>query len=76
MEPMTKERVSQMTGLEGRQVSIALVDGSRLYDCQLVSSGRNRVGSMWVCTNGVDVFIPLDDVADVYETPAGSFRAA
>jgi hypothetical protein len=36
----------------------------------------NRVGSLWVFANGIDVFIPLDDVVDVWETPTGSFRAA
>jgi hypothetical protein len=64
-----------MTALDGRQVSIAL-DGGRIDDCQTVSSGRNRVGSLWVSTNGIDVMIPLDAVVEVSETHAGSFRAA
>src|SRR5262245_49899928 len=66
---MTKQQLNQTTALEGRQVNIILADGSRINDCQLVSSGRNRAWSLWVFTNGIDVFIPLDTVRDVSETP-------
>jgi hypothetical protein len=66
---MTKDRIRQMTALEGRQVNIALGDGLRIENCQLVSSGRNRVSSLWVFTNDIDLFVPFDDVADVWETP-------
>jgi hypothetical protein len=60
---------------EGRQVSVALTDGSRLDDCQLVSAGRNGAGSLWLFTNGSDVFVPLAQVTAVWE--AGScFQAA
>jgi hypothetical protein len=71
---MTKPRLSQMTALDGRQVGVALGDGSRIDDCQTVSSGRNRVGSL--CTNGTDVFVPCDAVVEVWETPEGSLRGA
>jgi hypothetical protein len=73
---MTRDRRFNMTALEGRQVSISLGDGSRIDDCQLVSAGRHRVGSLWLFTNGTDVFVPLDAVADICETPTRSFRAA
>jgi hypothetical protein len=76
VEPMTKDRRLKMTALEGRQVSVALGDGSRIDDCQLVSAGRHRVASLWVFTNGTDVFVPLDAVTDIWETPTASFRAA
>ena len=60
---------------EGRQISVALTDGSRLDDCQLVSAGRNGAGSLWLFTNGSDVFVPLAHVTAVWE--AGScFQAA
>ena len=55
---------------EGRQISVALTDGSRLDDCQLVSAGRNGAGSLWLFTNGSDVFVPLAHVTAVWE--AGS----
>ena len=60
--------------LEGRQVSLSLRDGSRIDDCQLVSAGRSTTETLWVFTNGQDVFIRLGDVLDVWE-PATS-RAA
>ena len=33
---------------EGRQVSVALADGSRIDDCQLVSAGRCAAGTLWL----------------------------
>ena len=60
---------------EGRQVNVALADGSRIDDCQLVSAGRNGTGTLWVFTNGADVFVPLTDVTSVWEV-GGCCRAA
>jgi hypothetical protein len=60
--------------LEGRQISLALRDGSRIDDCQLVSAGRTATETLWLFTNGDDVFVPLHDVVDVWEpapSPAG-----
>ena len=39
---------------EGRQVSLALADGSRIDDCQLVSAGQNAAGTLWLFANGAD----------------------
>jgi hypothetical protein len=64
---MTKQRVLSLKSMEGRQVSVALRDGGRIDDCQLVSSGRCRLGSLWLFSNGEDVFVPLSDVIDVWE---------
>ena len=58
---------------EGRQVSVALADGSRIDDCQLVSAGRSA-GTLWLFTNGVDLFVALDDVTAVWEAE-NSFAA-
>ena len=52
---------------EGRQVSVALADGSRLDDCQLVSAGRDGANSLWLFANGADVFVALSDVTAVWE---------
>jgi hypothetical protein len=60
---------------EGLQVSVALADGSRLDDCQLVSAGRYGAGTLWLFTNGSDVFVPLADVTAVWEA-GGCYRAA
>jgi hypothetical protein len=63
----------QLKGLEGRQIGLALSDGSRMDDCQLVSAGRPGAQSLWVFCNGVDAFIPLELVLDVWEVaPAPS----
>ena len=59
---------------EGRQVSVALADGSRLDDCQLVSAGRNGANSLWLFINGADVFVPFAHVTAVWE--AGGFDRA
>ena len=54
--------------LEGRQVHIAFRDGTRIDDCQLVSSGRNRLDNLWLFTNGEDVFVPRADVIDIWQS--------
>ena len=53
--------------LEGRQVSVALVDGTRIDDCQLVSAPRDDLGGVWVHTNGVDSVLPVDHIGDAWE---------
>jgi hypothetical protein len=69
---MTDEQRAGLTSLEGRRVSLALADGSRLDDCELVSAGRHRVGSLWLFSNGSDRFVPVDDVVDLWEpSPTG-----
>ncbi len=67
---MTKERRNQLAALEGRQVNVALRDGSRIDDCQLVSTGRTRVASIWLFANDTDTFVALGDVADIWEASA------
>ena len=64
---MSNDRLRQW---EGRQVSVALADGSRIDDCQLVSAGRNGAGTLWLFTNGSDVFVALTDVTAVWEQAA------
>ncbi|MCU1378935.1 MAG: hypothetical protein JWN29_1918 [Acidimicrobiales bacterium] len=61
---------SHLAGLEGRQVSVALRDGLRIDDCQLVSAGRSQVSSLWLFTDGVDTFVAIDDVIDIWEAAA------
>jgi hypothetical protein len=78
MGAMTNERVAEITtGLEGRHVSVALLDGSRIDDCELVSAGHHGMQSLWLYSNGADTFVPLGDVTDLWEViPAGPGRAA
>ena len=67
---------NDLHGLEGRRVSVALRNGSRIDDCQLVSAPRaQRTGSVWLFSNGDDLFVSVTDVLDVWES-ACSGRAA
>jgi hypothetical protein len=73
---MTSAHLGQLTSLEGRQVSLALRNGDRIDDAQLVSARRNRAGTLWVFTNGSDRFIAVEDVVDVWEAQPASPRLA
>ena len=65
---MTNDRLRVLTRhLEGRRIGVALADGSRLDDCQLVSAGRDGAPSLWLYNNGADTFVTLIDVTDVWE---------
>ena len=65
---MTNDRIRVLTRhLEGHRVGVALVDGSRLDDCELVSAGRHGSESLWLYSNGADTFVTIRDVTDVWE---------
>jgi hypothetical protein len=66
---VTAETRSRLAALEGRRVNVALRDGSRIDDCQLVSTGRTRAARIWLFANDTDTFVALDDVADIWEAP-------
>jgi hypothetical protein len=53
--------------LEGRHVRVTLADGSQFDDCELISAGHHGVRSLWLCSDGADVFVPLAEVSDVQE---------
>ena len=59
--------LSRLVEFEGRQINVALDDGSRLDDCQLVSSGRQGASSLWLVSAGADLFVPVDRVVEVWE---------
>jgi hypothetical protein len=67
---MSRTTMWELRSLEGRQVSVALADGSRIDDCQLVSAGRPGVRTLWVFCNGADRFVPLLFVLEVWELQA------
>ena len=60
--------------LEGREVSLALADGSRLDAVTLISAGRGRTPTVWLFAQGIDVFLPRRCVIAAWE--ARSARAA
>ena len=64
--------LSELRSLEGQYVCVAVVDGSCLDDCQLVSVGAGPAGSLWLVDDGHDVFVPLCEVMDVW--PRRPFR--
>jgi hypothetical protein len=65
---MTQDQVTAMQRLEGHEVSIALRDGSRIDAAALMSAGQPDRPTVWVYSNGRDVFIPAADVRAVWET--------
>lgn len=72
---MTKQQRSRLRSIEGQQVSVALRGGTRIDDCNLVSS-RPQIGQLWLFVNGEDVFIAMRDIVDVWETDIKPPRAA
>ena len=65
---MTRNRLNQLAWLEGRQVDIALRDGSRIDDSKLVSAGLNTALSVWLVENGDDTFVDVEDIVDMWES--------
>jgi hypothetical protein len=69
MRAIASDQVIRLRELEGRRVSLALADGSRLDDVTLVSSGRGRGSTLWLYANGADAFVSRADVVDAWECP-------
>jgi hypothetical protein len=65
---MNDHQMEQLRALEGRWVSLALADGSRIDDGQLVSAGRTRLPTIWIFADGTDRFVPISDVLEVWES--------
>ena len=65
---MTRKRLNQLAWLEGHQVGVALRDGSRIDDSQLVSTGHGGAPSIWLFENGDDTFVRVEDILDVWES--------
>ena len=55
---MTTDQHSHLRRLEGHHIRLALVDGSTIDDCELVSAGR-RTATIWVLHEGADAFLPV-----------------
>ena len=64
---MADRQMRNLRLIEGQRVSIALHDGTRIDDCDLVSSGRNRLDNLWLFVNGEDVFVARSDVVDLWQ---------
>jgi len=70
----TKE-LRKIQALEGGNVSVALRDGTRIDDYQLISAGRRGTRTLWLY-GGQDIFVPLNDVIDLWESRPVASRAA
>jgi len=68
---MTRTERGHLKQLEGHRVSIALADGSRIDDCELIAVDRGRRGHLWLHANGTDSFVPMTKIADVWEVERG-----
>jgi hypothetical protein len=67
----------RLVTLVGSHVDLALNDGTRIDDCQLVSLFRSRrVGTAWIFRNGDDAFVPVDAIIDAWDVRHRSPRAA
>ena len=65
---MSPHSIRTLRHLEGLHVAVALCDGSRLDDCELVSAARRGSATLWLVDGDADRFVPLDDVVEVWET--------
>ncbi len=53
--------------LQGHHVGVALADHSRIDDAVL--SGVVADESLWLHSDGTDVFVPLGEILDLWELP-------
>ena len=67
---MNAEKRRQLRKFEGSSVNLALSDGSRLDDVNLVSA---RGMTLWIFDGGEDVFVPVAKVIDAW--PSGAVAA-
>jgi hypothetical protein len=58
---------TELRAFEGRQVCVALADGSRIDDCRLVSAGRGTTKTVWLVIDRMDAFLPRIDVLAMWE---------
>ena len=58
---------ARLQALRGRQVGVALTDGKRIDGCRLLSAGRSPTNTLWLVSNGADVFVRRDELMAVWE---------
>jgi len=52
--------------IDGRQVNVALRDGTRIDDCQLIAIRRGGIDILWLFADGEDHFIACDNVLGLW----------
>jgi hypothetical protein len=70
------DRNDQFRGFEGQRVSLSLVNGTRIDDCEMVAAARGTAANIWVFSNGADRFVALSEVVDCWEVPPPRGHAA
>lgn len=65
MEQRTELVLGQM---QGRRVCLALADGTRIDDCQLISAGLGSTETAWLFVNGRDFFVPRGEIIAAWES--------
>ena len=63
------ELLLHLRALEGRRVCLSLVDGTQIDECLLVSVAPTGRSTVWVCHDGPDAFIPVEDIANAWSEP-------
>jgi hypothetical protein len=58
---------ARLQSLRGRRVGVALRNGARIDDCELVSAGRSSTGTVWLVSNGADVFVRREELIAIWE---------
>jgi hypothetical protein len=64
---MTARELGGLRKLQGRRVSLALVGGRRIDDCELMSAASG-CRSLWIFRNGTDEFVSTAEVLDYWES--------
>ena len=72
----TTPHPTKLRSLEGRRVSLALADGSRIDDVELVSAGRPPLETIWVVVSGMDTFLSVSQVVAAWEPVSHRSEAA
>ena len=58
---------ARLRALRGQQVTVALTNGERIHDCRLLSAGRSPTDTLWLVSDGTDVFVRRDEVMAVWQ---------
>lgn len=66
---MTAQKRRELHRFEGSSISLALADGSRLDDVNLVSAGGVK---LWIFAGGEDRFVPVAHVIDAWQSEAAA----
>jgi hypothetical protein len=58
---------ARLQALRGRHVGVALTNGKRFDDCRLLSAGHSPTNTLWLVSDGADLFVRRDELMAVWE---------